>query len=780
MSEHVLQIRLLGDPAILRAGRPVELPPSKKTRALLVYLVATGRPHTRAALCDLLWDGPDDPRGALRWSLAKLRPLLDCEPVNPLVADRERVAFAAGADIDIDIDPLKTLLGRNIDAASTSTLKDAAAKLHGEFAAGLELSHCPRFHAWCAAERERWSELRLAVLTKLVAALADSPQEALVHARSRVAVDPLNEAGHVEVLRLLARIGHPREALQQFEYCRQLLRAELGVGPSPALERARALLDTTAARSNVEQAHATAAPASPIEPDLFGREPECAALAKIVAATAAASGPAQFVLLTGDPGIGKTRLLHHFGDAIARAGGEVLGARAFEAEIARPHGIWADLVTPLSGRSLPATIRAGLQPLFAEGDDTPDDGDSRRLFSALVALVNELSRHAPVAILIEDLQWIDDASVALLHYVMRALDGPCRVVIAATARPGELADNVIAQRLLHGRALAGSLVELALAPLDARASAALARTVAPDRNIASVGAASEGNPLFTLELARSVAAGSATMPASIDAALAELLARVAGPARTVLPWAAALGRVFELGVLARCVRLGAQEWLDAFEELERRGIVRGIGADRYDFVHDLIRAAAYGQISQPRRRLIHGQIAQALGAALALACTDDLMLEIEKMGEGGEPPFVRTLAALARVRLREQEAHAGLDAALEGLRVFDSKSRLAYALNTCGELALAEGRTERARSFAEEALTTAQAIRRASEVTRAKVLLARVLAATGDRAPARGALEPVLHYASSRDVVSAAVRSAIASAAAELDLAIQTLVQTPA
>jgi DNA-binding SARP family transcriptional activator len=56
MSEHVLQIRLLGDLTIHRDGRAVELPPSKKTRALLLYLVATGRAHTRAALCDLLWD----------------------------------------------------------------------------------------------------------------------------------------------------------------------------------------------------------------------------------------------------------------------------------------------------------------------------------------------------------------------------------------------------------------------------------------------------------------------------------------------------------------------------------------------------------------------------------------------------------------------------------------------------------------------------------------------------------------------------------------------------
>jgi DNA-binding SARP family transcriptional activator len=72
----MLAIRMMGELAVERDGEPLALPPSKKTRALLAYLVATRRPQRRERLCALLWDVPDDPRGALRWSLSKLRTLV--------------------------------------------------------------------------------------------------------------------------------------------------------------------------------------------------------------------------------------------------------------------------------------------------------------------------------------------------------------------------------------------------------------------------------------------------------------------------------------------------------------------------------------------------------------------------------------------------------------------------------------------------------------------------------------------------------------------------------
>src|SRR5258708_39925700 len=88
-----LEIRLLGGSEVRRNGELVPLPQSKKTRALLAYLILKGTPQRRDALCELLWEIPDDPRGALRWSLSKLRPLVNDHEIERLTADRERVAF---------------------------------------------------------------------------------------------------------------------------------------------------------------------------------------------------------------------------------------------------------------------------------------------------------------------------------------------------------------------------------------------------------------------------------------------------------------------------------------------------------------------------------------------------------------------------------------------------------------------------------------------------------------------------------------------------------------
>src|SRR5205085_12381858 len=97
-----LALRVLGGLDVERGGARLELPPSKKTRALLGYLAIEQREHTRDQLCSFLFDGPDDPRGALRWSLSRLRPLLDDKDAERLRADRERVQFVPlGAAVDL-------------------------------------------------------------------------------------------------------------------------------------------------------------------------------------------------------------------------------------------------------------------------------------------------------------------------------------------------------------------------------------------------------------------------------------------------------------------------------------------------------------------------------------------------------------------------------------------------------------------------------------------------------------------------------------------------------
>jgi DNA-binding SARP family transcriptional activator len=89
----MLRISVLGNLAVVRERTRMQLPPSKKTRALLAYLAVTARPHSRDRLCAMFWAVPDDPRAALRWSLSRLRPLVDDHDCRRIVADSEKVGF---------------------------------------------------------------------------------------------------------------------------------------------------------------------------------------------------------------------------------------------------------------------------------------------------------------------------------------------------------------------------------------------------------------------------------------------------------------------------------------------------------------------------------------------------------------------------------------------------------------------------------------------------------------------------------------------------------------
>src|SRR6266851_8913471 len=117
-----LEIRLLGRLEVIRNGSPVPLPPSKKTRALLAYLVATHERHSRAHLCELLWDGPDDPRAALRWSLTKIRSLLDEDGVTRLVTDHESASFDP-SDAEVDLIALRTEVRSGLASIPTDVLR---------------------------------------------------------------------------------------------------------------------------------------------------------------------------------------------------------------------------------------------------------------------------------------------------------------------------------------------------------------------------------------------------------------------------------------------------------------------------------------------------------------------------------------------------------------------------------------------------------------------------------------------------------------------------------
>jgi len=225
-----LQIRLLGELRVTRGDHALALPTSKRSRALLAYLVGTASPQTRQHLCDLLWDGPGDPRAELRWSLSKLRPVIDEVALHRIAADRERVAFAPhGATVDTVA--VRALLAAGVQAAGTAALEQAAAMMEGDFLEGLELPACYRFHQWCMVEREWYCALRLKILTALLQRLDQEPERALAHARALALADPLSEPGHAAIVRQLLAVGRPHDAEAHCRYAENLFRRELGAEP---------------------------------------------------------------------------------------------------------------------------------------------------------------------------------------------------------------------------------------------------------------------------------------------------------------------------------------------------------------------------------------------------------------------------------------------------------------------------------------------------------------------------------------------------------------------
>jgi DNA-binding SARP family transcriptional activator/tetratricopeptide (TPR) repeat protein len=607
-----LEIRLLGEVEIVRGGKVAPLPASKKTRALLGYLVIEqGRPQLRSRLCELFWDGPEDPRAALRWSLTKLRPLVDDATTHRLTTDREHVAFApCGALVDI-----YGLEGdrRSLSSAPLERLLEVARAFRGELLEGLDLPQCYRYHEWCVAQREDFRRLRGEVLATLAERLKDAPEKALVHARARVAIEPLSEAAHIVVMHLLAGMGRTADALKQYETCRRILETQLGRSASKELEVARAMLGSPH--------HSAWTP--PVRPlgegsraRLVGRIAEREAIASAVRA-AAGGASRQVLMFAGEPGIGKTCLLEEVAAQASTIGGSALFGRAFEAEMICPYGPWTDALRSTPPIRFDSVRAADLAPLLPELGSVQRDIDRNRLFDSVSKWLAHRATSGPLVVVLDDLQWFDEASVALLHYAARALIDS-RVLIACAGRAWELEANRPVRALLWNLARDKRLLRLELGPLDAAATSELVAGVAAGVDAKQIFIDCGGNPLFSLELARALAAGDgAGAVHTLDALIGERLSYLSEGAAELLPWASALGHSFSLDTLAALTQVPVTQLLGAVEELERHGVLRittlALGRVGYDFAHDLVRRAAYRAMSEPRRRWVHQHIARALG-----------------------------------------------------------------------------------------------------------------------------------------------------------------------
>jgi DNA-binding SARP family transcriptional activator/TolB-like protein len=209
VAEPDLTLRLLGPLALGRGGTALRLPPSRKARALLAYLALAPHPVSRSHLCELLWDLPADPRGELRWSLSKLRRLVDAPGRQRLRTDGDSVSLDL-AGCRVDALEVAAAADAGLEGLPAGHLRHLADLFGGDFLDGLEIDRSPPFTAWLLGQRRRYGARRIAILERLAAAAGDDAS-ALAHLESWLALAPLDLRAHSLLLGALARLGRVAE-----------------------------------------------------------------------------------------------------------------------------------------------------------------------------------------------------------------------------------------------------------------------------------------------------------------------------------------------------------------------------------------------------------------------------------------------------------------------------------------------------------------------------------------------------------------------------------------
>ena len=610
---------------------------------------------------------------------------------------------------------------------------DDSAAVHSRLSPALASWRGPAFQEfgglpWADLEAARLDELRLtAIEMRAAAALRLGRAAQMVADLDQLTAEhPLRE----EAWRLLAlalyQSGRQGDALAALRRARARLAEELGVDPGPALRELESGILAQAAHLSAPapsppRAHAVAVTAqegndrtTAAAAPFVGRNAELAQV--LDAAADAAAGRPGVVLVTGDPGAGKTALADRVSQRLAAEGWAVTAGRCPEHEGAPAAWAWAQALRQLAATAAPAEP----QPLAALLTDSPaGDGDPAaarfRLHRAVAAYLEEASRTAPLLLVLDDLHRADGETLAILADVTADL-AVSRILVLATHRPAEASEQ-----------LAGCLAALAareparvtLRGLDAAAAGELIQATCTrpvDEQTARVIAErTGGNPFFIRETARLLdsegpLAATTEVAAGVREVLQRRIARLPATAQTILRQASVLGTETDADVLADVADVEEPVLLDAIEAGLLTGLVTEPGPGRIRFAHVLVRDTLYDGLSRLRRSRLHARAAEAIerhspGDVAALAY---------HFAEAGSDPvkaalYCRLAAGQAERRFAYHEATRLWEqaiACLDQAGATPARDRLELVLHLVHALAHT-GQLDRARSYRRDAIRAA-------------------------------------------------------------------------
>jgi predicted ATPase len=385
---------------------------------------------------------------------------------------------------------------------------------------------------------------------------------------------------------------------------------------------------------------------SMVSPVIVGRDELVRSLEHLVEQTA--SGIRQTVLLTGEAGVGKTRLVTETESTARRRGLLVMQGNCFESDQSFPYAPFIDLLRryvvqhpaedlvsyfgadgPEIGKLLPDLVP--LLPDLAPTTILGSGQDKRRLFQSLVHFITRLTAAQPLLLILEDLHWSDDSSLEFLLYLIRhTVEHP--ILLVLTCRSDETHPGL--RHLLAELDRERLAIELLVAPLSLAQVDALLRVVFRlDRPVRpefrdELYALTEGNPFFIEEVCKSLVAsgdifysGGAWdrrpleelhIPRTIQDAVQRRLDQLGEAARHVATWAAVVGARFAFALLRELANMNEAELLQQIKELMAAQLVVEESAEQFAFRHALTREAVYATLLLRERKSLHRLVADTL------------------------------------------------------------------------------------------------------------------------------------------------------------------------
>ncbi len=641
MAPH-LQLLTLGAPLLLTAsGEQIKFRTRKHFALLIRLAVEAGRRLTRDYLMDLLWG--DAPAHLARHSLAQALTVLR-EKVG-----RERVLIQRAAVVlpegTVDADVL------HLDAREVP--------IRGPFLDGFEVPGAAGFEQWKDQWRGKLGPRIRDCLVRQMDAGRRLGDFATVerHAQVLHEVDPLSEDAVRGLMEARAWVGDRSNALQAYTRLEQRLAEELGAKPSPDLVRIADLLreGRRAAARPPRPAGSGEAQVSQVSErqekrfeaeTLIGREQDFAQLYD--AWLAVRRRTPRILVLTGDPGVGKTTLVNAFASTCQMEGAVVARAQAYDAERELPFAVLAELIKQLAlqraiGGAEPEAL-SELSRISAEilhafpGVPKPVEWAAEviplRLADAFLKAVEAATEESPLVLVVDDIHAADNASAAILHMVARKLSRT-RLLLILTGRTNELRTTA-APGALVSDATVPALQPLELDLLTPDAAERLVSAVAAQREgwagelpSERILRAGNGNPLALELLTREwVAHGSGSLLADLEALNTQPVATLGIPRaivavferqrqrldaanRAALDLAAVLGRRLADLPLYEVVGLSPAAAGEAFSRLREEGLLREIHGG-LEFRNELIRAQAYYAITAPARQHLHREVGERL------------------------------------------------------------------------------------------------------------------------------------------------------------------------